>query len=36
MNPWNYLIIAAFVALLVWYAIADQRERDEHRAKRRP
>lgn len=30
------LIAIALIALIVWYAIADQRERDEHRRNRTP
>lgn len=34
MNPYCLLAITVFVALLAWFAIADQRERDERRRRR--
>jgi hypothetical protein len=36
MNPWNYLIVIVFTALLVWFMLCDQNERDERRRRRQP
>lgn len=34
MNPWNYVLLAAFVAILACFMFADHRERQARRARR--